>query len=113
MTAPRPYRNIQVCHNSAIAQLIAMTTSNDRLDRIEALIDKNAQTIDRNAQTIDKNAQAIDKLTANIGRFNDRLDTYEQGMRWVVQLAFALLISATVALIVNAAAFFVKLLLPS
>jgi hypothetical protein len=33
-------------------------------------------------------------------------------MRWVVQLAFALLISATVALIINAAAFLVKLLLP-
>lgn len=41
---------------------------------------------------------------------NDRLDTY--GPHWVVQ-AFALLISATVALIINAAAFLVKLLLPS
>ncbi|HIK45508.1 MAG TPA: hypothetical protein IGR64_11590 [Leptolyngbyaceae cyanobacterium M65_K2018_010] len=83
-----------------------MTTSNDRLDRIEALVEKTTQSVD-------KNAQAIDKLTADISRFNDRLDTYEQGMRWVVQLAFALLISATVALIVNAAAFLVKLLLPS
>jgi hypothetical protein len=34
-------------------------------------------------------------------------------MRWVVQLAFALLISATVALLVNAAAFLVKLVLPA
>ncbi|WP_052050450.1 hypothetical protein [Leptolyngbya sp. KIOST-1] len=83
-----------------------MTTSNDRLDRIEALVEKSAAAID-------KNALAIDKLTDDIGRFNDRLDTYEKGMRWVVQLAFALLISATVALIINAAAFLVKLLLPS
>ncbi|MBW4483605.1 MAG: hypothetical protein KME14_13765 [Tildeniella torsiva UHER 1998/13D] len=83
-----------------------MTTSNDRLDRIEALVDKTTQTVQQNAE-------AIDKLTDDIGRFNERLDTYEQGMRWVVQLAFALLISATVALIINAAAFLVKLLLPS
>ncbi len=76
-----------------------MTTSNDRLDRIEALVEQNAL--------------AIDKLTNDIGRFNDRLDNYEQGMRWVVQLAFALLISATVALVINAAAFLVKLLLPA
>ncbi|PZV04452.1 MAG: hypothetical protein DCF32_12400 [Leptolyngbya sp.] len=83
-----------------------MTTSNDQLDRIEALVDKTTQTVQQNAE-------AIDKLTDDIGRFNERLDTYEQGMRWVVQLAFALLISATVALIINAAAFLVKLLLPS
>lgn len=76
-----------------------MTTSNDRLDRIESLVEQNAL--------------AIDKLTNDIGRFNDRLDNYEQGMRWVVQLAFALLISATVALVINAAAFLVKLLLPA
>ncbi len=90
-----------------------MTTSNDRLDRIEALVEKSAAAIDKNAAAIDKNAVAVDKLTDDIGRFNERLDTYETGMRWVVQLAFALLISATVALIINAAAFLVKLLLPS
>ena len=83
-----------------------MTTSNDRLDRIEALVEQTTQTVQQNAL-------AIDKLTNDIGRFNDRLDNYEQGMRWVVQLAFALLISATVALIINAAAFLVKLLLPA
>ena len=82
-----------------------MTTSNDRLDRIEALVEQTTQTVQQNAL-------AIDKLTNDIGRFNERLDNYEQGMRWVVQLAFALLISATVALIINAAAFLVKLLLP-
>lgn len=83
-----------------------MTTSNDRLDRIEALVEQTTQTVQQNAL-------AIDKLTNDIGRFNDRLDNYEQGMRWVVQLAFALLISATVALVINAAAFLVKLLLPA
>ena len=74
-----------------------MTASNDRLDRIEALVDKTTQTVQQNAE-------AIDKLTDDIGRFNEPLTTDEQGMRWVVQLAFALLISATVALIINAAA---------
>jgi cell division protein FtsX len=89
-----------------IAVSRAMTTSNDRLDRIEALVEKSAAAID-------KNAAAIDKLTDDIGRFNERLDTYETGIRWVVQLAFALLILATVALIINATAFLVKLLLPT
>ncbi|MBD2428221.1 hypothetical protein [Phormidium sp. FACHB-1136] len=94
---PPPTANIVI--------LNAMTTSNDRLDRIEALVEQNAEAIERNAS-------AIDKLTDDLGRFNQRLDNYEQGMRWVVQLAFALLISATVALVVNATAFLVKLWLP-
>jgi hypothetical protein len=74
-----------------------MTTSDDRLDRIEALVESNAT--------------AIDKLTNDIGRFNDRLDNYEKGMRWVIQLSFGLLISATVALIVSATTYLAKLFL--
>lgn len=74
-----------------------MTTSDDRLDRIEALVERNAT--------------AIDKLTNDIGRFNDRLDNYEKGMRWVIQLSFGLLISATVALIVSATTYLAKLFL--
>ncbi|MEM9005231.1 MAG: hypothetical protein AAGE59_17125 [Cyanobacteria bacterium P01_F01_bin.86] len=80
-----------------------MTTgSTDRLDRIEALVERNSQ--------------AIDKLTADIAqlanegqRYSDRLDNYEQGMRWVIQLSFGLLISATVALIVSALTFLVRI----
>jgi len=78
-----------------------MTTSNDRLDRIEL-------TIERISNKVEKNADAIDKLTSDIGRFNDRLDNYEKGMRWVIQLSFGLLISATVALIVSALTLLVK-----
>jgi len=86
-----------------------MTTSDNRLDRIEALIEQTMQTVQHSAAAIDRNAKAVDKLTDDLGRFNQRLDNYEQGMRWVVQLAFALLISATVALVVNATAFLVRL----
>jgi hypothetical protein len=78
-----------------------MTTSNDRLDRIEL-------TIERISNKVEKNADAIDQLTADIGRFNDRLDNYEKGMRWVIQLSFGLLISATVALIVSALTLLVR-----
>jgi hypothetical protein len=56
---PPPTANIVI--------LNAMTTSNDRLDRIEALVEQNAEAIERNAS-------AIDKLTDDLGRFNQRLD---------------------------------------
>lgn len=70
------------------------TTSGDRLDRIEALVEKNSE--------------AISELTTDLRRFDERLDNYEKGMRWVVQLSFGLLISATVALIVSALTFLVR-----
>lgn len=82
-----------------------MTTGNDRLDRIEALVEQNAEAIERNAS-------AIDKLTDDLGWFNQHLDNYDPWMRWMMPLAFALLISATVALAINATAFLVKLWLP-
>jgi|GEM_PF-4882983 hypothetical protein len=50
----------------------------------------------------------VDGLRQDVVRFNDRLENYEQGMRWVMQLAFTLLISATVALVVSAIAFLVR-----
>jgi tetrahydromethanopterin S-methyltransferase subunit B len=85
-----------------------MTTSNDRLDRIELTIERISNKVEKNADAVEKNAHAIDQLTSDIGRFNDRLDNYEKGMRWVIQLSFGLLISATVALIVSALTLLVK-----
>lgn len=78
-----------------------MTASGDRLDRIEALVEKNSEAIE-------KNSEAIRDLTQDLSRFDERLDSYERGMRWVVQLAFGLLISATVALIVSSLTFLVR-----
>ena len=72
-----------------------MTSSQgDRLDRIEVLVEKNSE--------------AIAELTSDVKRFNERLDNYGRGMRWVIQLSFGLLISATVALIVSALTLLVK-----
>jgi hypothetical protein len=50
-------------------------------------------------QRLEKVTQRIDGLGDKVDRFNDRLENYKQGMRWVVQMAFTLLISATVALV--------------
>lgn len=83
-----------------------MTTSHDRLDRIE-------DRLEQIEALVEKNTQAIDKLTNNRRTFTQRRTDDDPWMRWMMPLAFALLISATVALVVNATAFLVKLWLPS
>ncbi len=56
------------------------TISDDRLDRIE---------------------QKLDQLSADNQKFNDRFSNYQQATQWVVQLAFTLIASATVTVIIT------------
>ncbi|MDJ0708603.1 MAG: hypothetical protein QNJ46_35500 [Leptolyngbyaceae cyanobacterium MO_188.B28] len=52
--------------------------------------------------------QSDDQLRQEVQRFNERFTNYQQVMQWVVQLAFTVLISATIALVVSALTFLLK-----
>jgi hypothetical protein len=43
----------------------------------------------------------LERLTVEQERFNDRFSNYQQATQWVVQLAFSLIASATVIVIVT------------
>ncbi|MGB3201265.1 MAG: hypothetical protein WBA99_10200 [Nodosilinea sp.] len=72
-----------------------MATSTDRLDRIEALVE-------RNSEAIQHNSKAIQKLTEETKELNIRFAAYQQASQWVVNLAFGLLATATITTIVTA-----------
>ncbi|NJL47411.1 MAG: hypothetical protein HC929_07845 [Leptolyngbyaceae cyanobacterium SM2_5_2] len=72
-----------------------MTASSDRLDRIEALVEKNSEAIE-------KNSEAIQKLTEESKELSIRFAAYQQASQWVVNLAFGLLATATITTIVTA-----------
>jgi hypothetical protein len=65
-----------------------MSASTDRLDRIEALVERNSE--------------AIQKLTEETKGLNIRFAAYQQASQWVVNLAFGLLATATITTIVTA-----------
>lgn len=46
-------------------------------------------------------ANKLDKLTAENERFNDKFDNYQKATQWVVQLAFTLIASATITVIIT------------
>ena len=52
--------------------------------------------------------QSDDQLRQEVQQFNERFSHYQQAMQWVVQLAFTLLISATIALVVSALTFLLR-----
>jgi hypothetical protein len=43
----------------------------------------------------------VEKLKDVVEKFNDRFSNYHQATQWVVQLAFTLIVSATVTVIVT------------
>ena len=43
----------------------------------------------------------IDKLSTDVERSNNKFDAYQKGTQWVVQLAFTLIASATLTVILS------------
>ncbi|MEG4575345.1 hypothetical protein QUA56_22055 [Microcoleus sp. N3A4] len=52
-------------------------------------------------EKLDKLSTEVDKLSRDYERFNDRFSNYQQATQWVVQLAFTLIASATITVIIT------------
>ena len=52
-------------------------------------------------EKLDKLSTEVDKLSRDSERFNDRFSNYQQATQWVVQLAFTLIASATITVIIT------------
>jgi len=63
------------------------------------------QALTNNVQDLAENqrefATKLDKLTVEQERFNDRFSDYQKATQWVVQLAFTLIASATLTVIIT------------
>jgi hypothetical protein len=46
-------------------------------------------------------ADKLDKLANDVERSNDKSDNYQRATQWVVQLAFTLIASATITIILS------------
>lgn len=61
--------------------------------------------VDSNKADSEVQKQVLEELKGlkrEVGRFNDRFTHYQNSTLWVVQLAFALIASATITLIITA-----------
>ncbi|MBD2180249.1 hypothetical protein H6S82_15545 [Planktothrix sp. FACHB-1355] len=55
-----------------------------------------------NEPTLADVIEKLDKLSNDVEKFNDRFTNYQQATQWVVQLAFTLIASATITVIITA-----------
>jgi hypothetical protein len=57
--------------------------------------------LDKLSNDVDKLSNDVEKLSNDGEKFNDRFSNYQQATQWVVQLAFTLIVSATITIIIS------------
>jgi len=57
--------------------------------------------VDKLTTKIEKLTTEVDKMSRDSEKFNERFLNYQQAMQWVVQLAFTLIASATITIIIS------------
>lgn len=53
-------------------------------------------------EKLDKLSTDVDNLLTDVKKFDERFTNYQQATQWVVQLAFTLIASATITVIITA-----------
>ena len=81
----------------------------EKLDHVSDVVDKLTTDVGKLSNVVDKLSTDVDKLTTDVDKlsrdsekFNDRFSNYQQATQWVVQLAFTLIASATITIIITA-----------
>lgn len=73
----------------------------DRLDRLEALAEKNLIAIEKNSIAIDKLTKDIETQREESKDLGSRFGYYQQSMQSVINLAFSLIASATISVFIT------------
>ena len=74
-----------------------MTTTPNTEPTLRDVINK----LDSLSTHVDTLSTRVDTLTTRVDTFNDRFDNYQKATQWLVQLAFTLIASATITVIVT------------
>ena len=59
------------------------------------------EKLDGLSSRVDNLSSRVDNLATDVEKFNDRFSNYQQATQWVVQLAFTLIASATITVIIT------------
>lgn len=60
-----------------------------------------APTLTDVIEKLDMLSTKVERLSTDVERSNDKFDNYQKATQWVVQLAFSLIASATITVIIT------------
>jgi outer membrane murein-binding lipoprotein Lpp len=71
------------------------------VNKLSTDFDSMSANVNQLSTDLDKVSTKVDSLTDYLERSNDKFDTYQKATQWVVQLAFTLIASATITVILS------------
>jgi len=74
-----------------------MTSTTNKEPTLADVIEK----LDKLSSDVSQLSNRVDRLSNDSEKFNDRFSNYQQATQWVVQLAFTLIASATITIIIT------------
>jgi hypothetical protein len=79
-----------------------MTTNQpNRLDRIEAIVERNSELVAKNSAAIEKLTRDIEQQREEAKELGMRFGYYQQSTQSVINLAFSLIASATISVFIT------------
>jgi predicted nuclease with TOPRIM domain len=72
-----------------------------QLERLQQNDERLSQDLGQLRQEFGQLGQEFEKLSQDVGRFSERFGDYQKATQWVVQLAFTLIASATLTVIIT------------
>ncbi|PSF38193.1 hypothetical protein C7H19_06900 [Aphanothece hegewaldii CCALA 016] len=72
-----------------------------RIDKLSTVVDKLSTDVDKLSTDVERLSNDVEKLSTDVKRFDERFADYRQATQWVVQLAFTLIASATITVILT------------
>lgn len=73
----------------------------ERLDRLAADLEQNNQRIEETNKKVEETNKKVEVLTQELALTNTRVDTYQKASNQVVNLAFGLIATATITIVVS------------
>ncbi|WP_293151889.1 MULTISPECIES: hypothetical protein [unclassified Microcoleus] len=73
----------------------------EKLDQLSTNVDQLSNNVDQLSTNVGQLSSRVDRLSNDSEKFNDRFSNYQQATQWVVQLAFTLIASATLTIIIS------------
>ncbi|MGB3206448.1 MAG: hypothetical protein WBB28_15790 [Crinalium sp.] len=80
---------------------MTQATENDRLNHIEQRLENSENRLGHIEESLSSIENKLDKLSTDVEKSNDKFEIYRQANQSLVNLAFGLIASATVGLVVS------------
>ena len=64
-------------------------------------LDKLSTDVERLSTDVERLSTDVERLSTDVEKSNDKFDNYQKATQWVVQLAFSLIASATITIIIT------------